>query len=102
MLSEYIQAAAEATPKPRLEASNILSRIQIISSFISEVAKNTMMYTALISIIPLIAGNIIFQKDTQEDAPSMEDASYKAVSIFWSPAKNIKIGTPEYHRTNIS
>ena len=54
-----------------------------------------MVYTLFTRIIGLIIGKVIFQKFSQAVAPSMLDASYREGAMDCSPARNIRICTPE-------
>jgi cation:H+ antiporter len=62
---------------------------------LASVKVSIIVYITLSNIIGESIGTVTFQKFSQNEAPSMEDASYKAGGIDCSPARKIIICKPE-------
>ena len=93
---------ADAYPYPfSLVPEDMADLIMVISAFCSFPEIKMTVYTALIKIMGLMVGSVIFQKHSHLEPPSILAASYMAGSIFCRADRKIRICTPEYHRIMI-
>src|SRR5574344_1969357 len=68
--------------------------MRLTRGFKLKVLWNTTVKMTFITITGFKAGNVIFQKHSQPEAPSILAASYIDLSSFWRPAKKMRVWMP--------